>query len=100
MIKVATMESVNPFVILAAMLLNLLHSLACFVVKSATHLTTTTTKAVVGVVAASWRPLALFAGLAACVVLAMVFWVVVVQLMAGAGITAAFAVGMKAALKI
>ena len=100
MIAVATMKSVNPLVILAAMLLNLLYSLACFVAKSAMHLTTTTTKSLVGVVAASWRPLALFAGLVACVVLAMAFWVVVAQLAGGLAITALFAVRMKAVLKI
>ena len=100
MIAVATMKSVSPLVILAAMLINLLYSLACFVAKSAIHLTTTTTKSLVGVVAASWRPLALFAGLVACVVLAMAFWVVVVQLAGGLAITALFAVGMKVVLKI
>ena len=100
MIAVATMKSVNPLVILAAMLLNLLYSLACFVAKLAMHLTTTTTKSLVGVVAASWRPLALFAGLVACVVLAMAFWVVVVQMAGGMAITALFAVAMKALLKI
>ena len=99
MIAVATMKSVNPLVILAAMLINLLYSLACFVAKSAMHLTTTTTKSLVGVVAASWRPLALFAGLVGCVALAMAFWVVVVQLAGGMAITALFAVAMKALLK-
>ena len=100
MIAVATMKSVNPLFILAAMLINLLYSLACFVAKSAIHLTTTTTKSLVGVVAASWRPLALFAGLVACVVLAMAFWVVVVQLAGGLAITALAGMALKALWKI
>jgi hypothetical protein len=92
MIAVGTMRSVNPLLILGAMLLNAVYSLACAIVG----LTTTTTKMVGGVVAASWRPLALFAGLVGCVALVMAFWVVVVQLAGGMAITALVGLGLKA----
>lgn len=91
MIAVGTMQTNNPFVILSAMLWNALYALGAFV----WNLTTTTTILVVGIVAASWRPLALFAGLAAGVALAMAFWVVVVQLVGGMALIAVFALVTK-----
>lgn len=69
MIAVATMESNNPLVILAAMLWNALYSLGAFIWS----VSTTTTKMVMSVVAMLWRPVGLFLLLAATVALVALF---------------------------
>lgn len=90
-IAVATMESNNPLVILAAMLWNALYAIGALV----WNLTTTTTKMVMSAVVASLRPAGLFLALVGCVGLAALWWVVVVQLLAGAALIALFAMATK-----
>jgi len=91
MIAVATMESNNPLVILAAMLWNALYSLGAFIWS----VSTTTTKMVMSVVAMLWRPVGLFLLLAATVALVALWWVVVVKLLAGMALIALFALVTK-----
>lgn len=91
MIRIATMESVNPVVILAAMLWN-----ACYwlVGRLATGIETGAV-ALLGFIRRHGRMMLVALGLVGAVVLTAVFWVVVVKLAVGAGLIGLFAVATK-----
>lgn len=95
MITIATMESNNPLLILAAMTANMGHAL----LRGVWGLTTTTIWAAIALLASSWRvvalALAVVAGVALAAVVVMVFWWVLVQLAGGLLVTAVTAYGLK-----
>lgn len=86
MIRIATMESVNPVVILAAMLWNAVYVLVAFALVIPSALLGLTRTAVVRLAVGNFRMLAMIAGLVSGVILAAIFWQIVLCTLAAAGI--------------
>ena len=93
MFNVAVMQTNNPILILGAFALNGLYR----VVSALAALIAWLVPAVLGFVAAHWRPLAMFAGLVAAVVLVAVFWQVTVI---GAGVFGGMYAGLLVVVRL
>ena len=93
MLNVASMTTNNPALILAAFAFNGLAWLASTLAALIAWLV----PAVLGFVAAHWRPVAVFAGLVAAVVLVAVFWQV---LLVGVGVFGGMYAGLLAVVRL
>jgi len=91
MIRIATMESVNPVVILAAMLWNAVYWLVCRLVTGIE----TGAVGLLGFIRRHGRIALVALGMIGAVVLTAVFWVIVVKLAVGALSIALFAIATK-----